>query len=85
MSNLHVVEMVCDLLDTLLPHSSKHYRELIEFVSDRPGHDFRYAVDSRKITNDLGWRPQQDFDGGLRKTISWYLQNESWLRVVFGR
>lgn len=78
-SNLQVVTALCDILDNLHPcadGASHHAR--ISFVADRPGHDFRYAVDAGKIERELGWRPQQDFEDGLRRTVEWYLANRDW-------
>ena len=60
----------------------KSYREQIVFVKDRPGHDARYAIDSAKIERELGWRPQQDFTSGIRKTVKWYLENDWWWRPL---
>lgn len=79
--NIDVVYAICELLQELLP-SSHHYRDLITFVDDRPGHDLRYAIDSTKIQNDLGWRPKQTFETGLRETIIWYLNNQSWWQNI---
>lgn len=76
-SNLDVVHTICDLLNELSP-ARKNYRELIEFVSDRPGHDMRYAIDASKIERDLGWVPEETFETGLRKTIQWYLDRGDW-------
>ncbi len=79
LSNLAVVETVCDGLDRKRPRASgKSYRELIEFVADRPGHDRRYAIDPTKIETELGWRARETFETGLDKTIDWYLANEDW-------
>ena len=81
--NLEVVETICDLLDELRPHTTvKSRRELIAFVTDRPGHDLRYAIDSTKLQKELGWRPRDTFETGLRKTVLWYLDNERWWRDV---
>lgn len=76
-TNLQVVEKICDLLDELTP-SGRPRRELITFVSDRPGHDRRYAIDATKLEEELGWRAQENFDTGLRKTVEWYLANRAW-------
>ena len=82
-SNLQVATIVCDLLDELLPASPhRPHRSLITFVADRPGHDKRYAIDSAKITAQLGWRPREDFESGLRRTIEWYLANRDWWQRV---
>jgi dTDP-glucose 4,6-dehydratase len=80
-SNLQVVETICDLLDQRLP-SSRPRRELISFVTDRPGHDRRYAIDPSKIERDLGWRASRDFEDGLGETIDWFLANEWWWRPI---
>ena len=82
-SNLDVVRSICRLLDELSPMSnmSKH-EERIEFVLDRPGHDFRYAIDSTKIRNELGWRPIETFETGLRRTVEWYLSNSDWWKPI---
>jgi len=85
-SNLEVVEMLCGLLDEISPNGhGVSYRSRIEFVGDRPGHDFRYAMDTAKIQQQLGWAPYESFETGLRKTAEWYLQNGSWLQAVRGR
>lgn len=83
--NIDVVETLCDLLDELVaakPEGVTRFRDLITFVTDRPGHDMRYAIDAGKIERELGWRPQETFESGLRKTVQWYLQNESWWRSI---
>ncbi|TIP61772.1 MAG: hypothetical protein E5X68_33065, partial [Mesorhizobium sp.] len=78
-TNLTVVETICDLLDARRPRAGgKRYRELITFVSDRPGHDRRYAIDASKIGRDLGWAPRENFDSGLARTVDWYLDNKWW-------
>lgn len=84
-TNLEVVMAVCRLFDEMRPASAPHQR-LIAFVQDRPGHDHRYAIDASKIARELGWRPRETFDSGLRKTVAWYLANEAWWRpIVEGR
>ena len=75
--NLQVVHQICDLLDELMPRERK-YRELISFVTDRPGHDFRYAIDPSKLEQELGWRPRTSFAEGLRKTIAWFVEHRAW-------
>lgn len=83
--NIEVVELICDLLEELAPEKPtgvSHYRDLIRFVSDRPGHDLRYAIDASKIERELGWRPQETFESGLRKTVFWYLSNKPWWQAV---
>jgi dTDP-glucose 4,6-dehydratase len=79
--NLDVVHAICDLLDDLLP-APKSYRDLIEFVTDRPGHDFRYAIDPSKCERELGWRAEMSFSSGIRKTIEWYLANRAWTNAI---
>ena len=79
LSNIHVARTVCRLFDDIRPQSAPHDR-LIEFVADRPGHDFRYGIDPSKIRRDLGWKPGTGFDAGLSKTIAWYMDHESWWR-----
>ncbi|MGJ8668062.1 MAG: dTDP-glucose 4,6-dehydratase [Oceanococcus sp.] len=75
--NIDVVHHICDLLDELAP-AQHSYRQQIAFVSDRPGHDQRYAIDASKIQAELGWAPQESFSSGLRKTVEWYLHNRDW-------
>ena len=79
--NLDVVKTVCALLDELKP-SEGHYADLITYVNDRPGHDRRYAIDSTKIQNELGWKPEETFETGMRKTVEWYLSNDEWVSNV---
>ncbi len=81
-TNLAVVEAICDLLDQLVPSPAGSRRRLITFVADRPGHDLRYAIDAGKIRRELGWRPQEDFDSGLAKTVRWYLDNQAWWQAI---
>lgn len=76
-TNLEVVHTICDLLDELRP-AAKPHRDLIEFVTDRPGHDHRYAIDASKLENELGWKAEETFDTGIRKTVKWYLANPDW-------
>ena len=81
MTNNNVAELICEILEELRskkPNGVNQYSDLIQCIEDRPGHDFRYAVDIKKIQNELGWQPQQEFESGLRKTVQWYLDNESW-------
>ena len=77
-TNLQVVEAICDILDARRPRPEGSRRELIGFVTDRPGHDKRYAIDASKIKRELGWTPEESFQSGLAKTIDWYLDNEWW-------
>jgi len=77
------VYTVCALLDELRPKSDgKSYREQITFVTDRPGHDRRYAIDARKLERELGWKPAETFETGIRKTVQWYLANQNWVSNV---
>jgi dTDP-glucose 4,6-dehydratase len=78
-TNLDVVHRVCDIMDELLPDSEhRPHRNLITFVTDRPGHDQRYAIDASKIERELGWKPKETFASGLRKTVEWYINNREW-------
>jgi len=82
-ANLDIVHTVCSLLDELRPRGDgKTYREQITFVTDRPGHDRRYAIDARKIERELGWKPAETFETGIRKTVRWYLDNQEWVKNV---
>ena len=78
-TNLRVVESICSILDEIRPNDAgKSYREQITYVTDRPGHDVRYAMDISKIRSDLGWEPSHTFEAGLKETIEWYLENQDW-------
>ncbi len=82
-ANLDVVKTICSVLDSLKPRvDAQSYAEQITFVTDRPGHDRRYAIDARKIERDLQWKPQETFDTGIRKTVQWYLNNPVWVEGV---
>jgi len=82
-TNLEVVHAICDLVDELVPRADgSSRRDLVSFVTDRPGHDQRYAIDASRIENELGWTPDHDFDGGLRSTVEWYLANQAWCDEV---
>ncbi len=82
-ANIDIVHTVCALLDELRPKADgKSYREQITFVTDRPGHDRRYAIDARKLERELGWKPAETFDTGIRKTVQWYLENQAWVSNV---
>lgn len=81
-ANLDVVRTLCDMLDELAPKTAGSYREQITFVKDRPGHDRRYAIDARKIERELGWKPAETFESGIRKTVTWYLANPEWVANV---
>ena len=81
--NIDIVNTICSILDELKPRSNhQSYSELITYVTDRPGHDFRYAIDASKIKTDLGWEPKETFKTGIRKTIQWYLDHEDWWRKI---
>ncbi len=81
--NIEIVNTVCALLDELSPKAGgKPYKEQITYVTDRPGHDRRYAIDARKLERELGWKPAETFDSGIRKTVEWYLANSEWVRNV---
>jgi dTDP-glucose 4,6-dehydratase len=79
--NIEVVRTICNILDSLVPKCTK-YAEQITFVADRPGHDMRYAIDASKIEIELNWTPIETFETGLRKTVQWYLDNQSWCQNV---
>lgn len=81
-TNLQVVEKICAILDELSPKADFCHSSLITFVKDRPGHDRRYAIDCNKISDELGWQPQENFDSGLLKTVEWYLDNSTWVNQV---
>ena len=81
-TNLEIVHTICDLLDELRPDPAGSYRRLISYVKDRPGHDRRYAIDARKVERELGWRPAETFESGIRKTVQWYLDNQAWVGNV---
>lgn len=81
--NIEVVKTICRILDELRPQANAQpYESLITFVKDRPGHDLRYAIDAAKIERELGWKPQETFETGIRKTVEWYLNNLEWCRRV---
>src|SRR6185436_11395293 len=89
--NLNLIHQICSILDDVAPpveipelreRGLNSYRDLIRFVTDRPGHDQRYAIDSAKIKHELGWQPEVEFEAGLRRTISWYLSNPDWVDQV---
>jgi dTDP-glucose 4,6-dehydratase len=80
--NIDIVHLICDIVDELAGSRGKSRRELVTFVKDRPGHDRRYAMDARKIERELGWRPKETFETGIRKTVGWYLENQEWVRNV---
>ena len=82
LTNLEVVNAICALLDELVPSDAPH-SDLIAFVTDRPGHDLRYAIDASKIERELGWVPEETFESGLRKTVEWYLANKDWWQPLY--
>ena len=91
--NLNLVHQICEILDDVAPpieipdlrdRELKSYRDLIRFVTDRPGHDRRYAIDSAKIRRELGWQPEVGFEAGLRRTVEWYLSNPNWVDQASG-
>jgi dTDP-glucose 4,6-dehydratase len=83
--NIEVVELICQLLEEMAPNKPDgvaYYKDLIKFVEDRPGHDVRYAIDASKIRREIGWKPVETFETGIRKTVKWYLENEEWWQRV---
>ncbi|MDB5988735.1 MAG: dTDP-glucose 4,6-dehydratase [Herbaspirillum sp.] len=82
MANIDVVHLLCDMLDGLEPKASGSYRDQITYVTDRPGHDRRYAIDARKIERELGWKPAETFETGIKKTVRWYLDNQDWVSNI---
>lgn len=82
MPNLQIVKTICGLLDEMRPSPGGGYARLITFVKDRPGHDRRYAIDARKVEREIGWRPAETFDSGIRKTVQWYLDHQDWVANV---
>jgi dTDP-glucose 4,6-dehydratase len=84
-TNLHVVEMICDWLDRIAPGADGPRRRLISFVTDRPGHDRRYAIDASKLERELGWRADENFESGIQKTVRWYVEQRAWWQAILGR
>ena len=84
-ANLHIVQLICDLIDEMAPQLGGSSRKLIAFVKDRPGHDRRYAIDATKIEKELGWLPAHKFEQGIRETVRWYLDNQEWVHSVLKR
>ena len=84
-TNLELVQAICSILDRIQPRSEGLYSDLITFVTDRPGHDARYAIDSSRIRDELGWQPSVTVDEGLERTVTWYLENEEWWRPLLER
>ena len=83
-ANFRIVELICDMIDELAPQLGGNSRQLISFVTDRPGHDRRYAIDAAKIQRELGWTPAHRFEDGIRETVRWYLDNQVWVKAVSG-
>jgi dTDP-glucose 4,6-dehydratase len=81
-ANIHIVQLICDLIDEMAPQLGGDSRKLITFVKDRLGHDRRYAIDASKIKDELGWMPAHKFEQGIRETVRWYLDNQAWVRSV---
>ncbi len=81
-ANLRIVELICDIIDEFAPQLGGNSRKLISFVTDRPGHDRRYAIDATKIQRELGWTPAHKFEDGIRETVRWYLDNQAWVKAV---
>ncbi|MNT42652.1 dTDP-glucose 4,6-dehydratase [compost metagenome] len=82
-ANLDVVHTLCALLDELSPRADgQSYGTQITFVKDRPGHDKRYAIDASRLERELGWKPSETFETGIRKTVAWYLQNQAWVSNI---
>jgi dTDP-glucose 4,6-dehydratase len=82
-TNIDVVRTLCAILDELAPRRDRRpHAEAIAFVTDRPGHDYRYAIDASKIACELGWSPRESFDSGLRRTVAWYLDNAAWIESI---
>ena len=80
-----MVETICRELDEISPRTEGRYSDLITFVKDRPGHDFRYAIDASRIKKELGWQPEEQFESGIQRTIEWYLNNQQWVEEVGGK
>ena len=81
--NIEIVNTICSILDEIKPsENGNSYTDLITYVKDRPGHDFRYAIDSSKLKNELNWSPNETFESGIKKTINWYLENQSWWQDI---
>ena len=80
--NIEIVHTICDILNEVKPSKNGDYKKLIKFVDDRPGHDFRYAIDSSKIQKNLGWKPKESFKSGIKQTVNWYIDNENWWKTI---
>jgi dTDP-glucose 4,6-dehydratase len=81
-ANIHIVQLICDLVDEFRPDLGGNSRKLISYVKDRPGHDRRYAIDATKMKQELGWKPAYTFEKGIRETVRWYLGNQDWVKTV---
>jgi len=82
-ANIDIVTSICNIMDNINPRKNKKsYKDLIKYVEDRPGHDFRYAIDASKINNELNWRPKETFISGIKKTVEWYLTNQDWWKNI---
>ncbi|MGN6555872.1 MAG: dTDP-glucose 4,6-dehydratase [Verrucomicrobiota bacterium] len=81
-ANINIVKLICDLIDELAPQLGGNSQKLITYVKDRPGHDRRYAIDASKIQKELGWVPAHTFEKGIRETVQWYLENQTWVKTV---
>ena len=81
-ANLEVVKTICTILDGLRPKTNGQYADQITFVTDRPGHDRRYAIDASKLERELGWKPAETFESGIAKTVQWYLEHPEWIAGV---
>ena len=81
-TNINVVKHICGLMDKMAPTDQGPHERLITYVTDRPGHDARYAINASKIERELGWCPEESFDSGLRKTVEWYLANKDWWQAI---
>ena len=84
-ANINIVKLICDLVDELAPQLGGNTQKLITYVKDRPGHDRRYAIDASKIQRELGWTPAYTFEKGIRETVRWYLDNQSWVKTVLDK
>jgi dTDP-glucose 4,6-dehydratase len=84
-ANINIVKLICDLVDELAPQLGGDSQKLITYVKDRPGHDRRYAIDAGKVERELGWVPAYTFERGIRETVRWYLDNQSWVKVVLNK
>jgi len=83
LKNIDVVKSICAIMDEVRPRvKGKSYQDLITFVSDRPGHDYRYAIDFSKIKNELGWKPSHSYHSGLAKTVTWYIDHKTWWQAI---